>query len=102
MHYGVAQRVGFEINQQMVMVGHQAVGNDVNEFWLAVFTQALDEEGPVFIMEEDGLAVDASVVEMVVVFGFEFYFSHCNYSHLPRNQVFCLVIRVSYETGSQA
>lgn len=69
LHDFVTNIFGLQVNQEVVMVGHEAVGENQDEIGYEVVTHFLDEKAPVVFVEEDGLAVDASVVEVVVVTG---------------------------------
>jgi hypothetical protein len=53
------------------MVGHQAVGQDVDVFRPEVSPHLGDEEAPVRSSEEDGSPVDAPVEEEVIATGQE-------------------------------
>jgi hypothetical protein len=76
LHDSFAERIRLETNEQMVMRWHQAIGNDADQIRLAIVTQAFDEKAPVCFLEKDGLAVHASIVEVVVVSGAKLDFAH--------------------------
>jgi hypothetical protein len=71
LHHLPADIIVVQINQHVVMVGHQAVGQDVDVFRPEVSPHLGDEEVPVRSSEEDGLPVDAPVEEVVIATGQE-------------------------------
>jgi len=51
----------------MVVVGHQAIGIDIQDIVDEVMAKPSEEEEIVFVFDEDPLVVVASVVEVVVL-----------------------------------
>ena len=59
----------------MIVCGHQTIGNDIYQFTLEVLPQAAEEEAPIVIAKEDGLSVDSTVVDVIVLSGLEHHFA---------------------------
>lgn len=69
LHHLFTDVLDLQVDEDVVMIGHEAVGEDEEKLRLEVVAHLLDEESPVFLAKEDGLAVDAAIVEVVVVAG---------------------------------
>ena len=64
------------MNQDVVVIGHEAVGQDGYMGGGEILPEAAKEEGPVVGEEEDWVAVYAAVVDMVVLVGEDGYGAH--------------------------
>ena len=53
LHDVLAQVVGFQIDQQVVMIGHQAIGQYVRVGRREIASQAPDEKAPVLVAKKD-------------------------------------------------
>jgi hypothetical protein len=63
------------MNQKMVVVWHQAIGQDISGFYNHMVPKLPQKEPVILTLKEDGLVIVASVVEVVVVPWQESYFS---------------------------
>jgi hypothetical protein len=69
LHDFVTNILPAQIDEEVVMVGHQTVSQNDDQVWNEILAHPLDEETPVVFVQEDGLAVDAPIVNVVVVAG---------------------------------
>ena len=76
LHDFLTKGVEKDMNEKMIMVGHQTIGNDAGSFRGAVLAETFQEEGPVFAFEEDVSPVNTPVVDMIVVAWNEWNFTH--------------------------
>ena len=53
-------------HQQVIVVGHQAVGNDVGD-WCEMLTHPLQEKDVVGALEENGLPISPPIGEVIVL-----------------------------------
>jgi hypothetical protein len=61
---------GFEVDEEVVVVGDETVGDEVDVVGVdEVVAESCEEVVVVFWLEEDGLAVVSSVVDVVVLAG---------------------------------
>jgi hypothetical protein len=61
---------GFEVDEEVVVVGYKTVGDEVDVLGVdEVVAESCEEVVVVFWLEEDGLAVVSSVVNVVVLAG---------------------------------
>jgi nucleoside-triphosphatase THEP1 len=56
---------GIEVQDQVEMVGHQAIGKQGALVGFKIVAQALQEEGVVAIFKEDQTSVGATVVDVI-------------------------------------
>ena len=68
--------VTLDVDKQMVMVGHQAVGNDFDQLRLEILAHLAHKKRPVVGAEKDRLAVYAAVVDVIVLTGYKFCDTH--------------------------
>jgi hypothetical protein len=61
---------GFEVDEEVVVVGYKTVGDEVDVVGVdEVVAESCEEVVVVFWLEEDGLAIISSVVDVVVLAG---------------------------------
>jgi hypothetical protein len=60
------------VDKQMVMVGHQAVGDEYEVKFLGVSLDLAQDKGVIVLFAEDGFAMSAAVVDVVETAGDEF------------------------------
>lgn len=74
--------------KKMIMIGHQAVGNNGNLILLAILFNQLEQVKIILFVKEDVLPVRAPVVDVVIVADCEFVFSygHGSPQNLPEVQ----------------
>lgn len=61
--------INFDRDEQVIMIGHEAVSQDINPFAFEILLYLSKKETPVSGLEEDILAVDATVVQVIDVIG---------------------------------
>lgn len=67
LHDGKAERGVQQVDQQVIVVGHQTISDDDRLVAGEVLVDALQEECPIALREEDRLPIDAAVVDVVVL-----------------------------------
>ena len=69
LHDFITDILPAQMDKKVIMIGHQAVSQNDDKVGGEVSAHSLDEEAPVIFVEEDRLAVDAPIVEVVIVAG---------------------------------
>ncbi len=67
--HGGVEVGGSQVNQKVVVIGHEAVSDDVNRGGGDVMAKLLQKEQIVGPLKEDNLPIVAAIVEVVVVAG---------------------------------
>jgi len=74
--HGLGKFAGLEVDEEVVVVGDETVGDEVDVLGVdEVVAEFVEEVDVVVSLEEDGLAVVSSVVDVVVLAGDEGYFA---------------------------
>jgi len=75
----ICQPLAFEENHQVIMIGHQAICNDIKDIRLEIFSHLGQKVQIVLALKKDVLMIVAAIVQMVV--------SACKELRAPRGHV---------------
>ncbi len=70
LHDFAAEHVmNFDRDEQVIMIGHEAVRKNIDPFAFEILLDLSEKETPVSGLEEDILAVDAAIIQVIDVIG---------------------------------